>query len=326
MTKEDKGIVLGRFQPLHEGHEHLIKSALDKFNKVLVIIGSANQVRSPKNPYTYQERVAMISKRFYDNVESEALIFAPLNDYKYDEEKWVSDFIDTKRHFGMRDATLCVHFKQDNAYAKKICSKVYEVESHINLDATTIRQKLFECRSLPEEVMEDMMFYKKEKELFANYPFQETLQFNCADCVVLAHSCILLIKRKNAPGKGRWALPGGYKNSSESFQSTAIRELREETGLRGYVNLPEYIKDSKLYDAPNRGFGIPRVTRAFLFDLPADYPPVLLAGDDALEAKWFPIEKIASNLPLYDDHKDIIFDMLNRRTSVRELPAYKCVY
>ena len=42
---------------------------------------------------------------------------------------------------------------------------------------------------------------------------------------------VLLVKRKNYPSKGYWALPGGRVEYGESVTETVIREIKEETGL-----------------------------------------------------------------------------------------------
>ena len=44
---------------------------------------------------------------------------------------------------------------------------------------------------------------------------------------------VLLMKRKNHPCIGQWAIPGGFVNPNESLDEAAARELEEETGLRG---------------------------------------------------------------------------------------------
>lgn len=42
---------------------------------------------------------------------------------------------------------------------------------------------------------------------------------------------VLLLKRKNPPNAGKWALPGGLVELGETVQEAAVREIREETGL-----------------------------------------------------------------------------------------------
>jgi ADP-ribose pyrophosphatase YjhB (NUDIX family) len=57
--------------------------------------------------------------------------------------------------------------------------------------------------------------------------------------VLLCSDKILLEKRKNEPGKGKWSIPGGLVELGEEAEQTAIREVREETGLT--VEKPELI-------------------------------------------------------------------------------------
>ena len=55
-----KGLILGRFQPLHMGHLSLFESVIDDGNDLLICIGSSNENRTENNPYTSLERTRMI--------------------------------------------------------------------------------------------------------------------------------------------------------------------------------------------------------------------------------------------------------------------------
>ena len=67
------------------------------------------------------------------------------------------------------------------------------------------------------------------------YKYQYPHPAVAADCLVFGYNGnslkILLIRRKNDPYKGYWAVPGGFSNMDETIDETAKRELREETGL-----------------------------------------------------------------------------------------------
>jgi len=52
--------------------------------------------------------------------------------------------------------------------------------------------------------------------------------------IILNENKILLEKRKNAPSKGKWSVPGGLVELGERIEQAAIREVKEETGLDVY--------------------------------------------------------------------------------------------
>ena len=59
-AKFDVAVLIGRFQPFHNGHATLLAKALETADKVLVLLGSARAARNAKNPFIWEERAAMI--------------------------------------------------------------------------------------------------------------------------------------------------------------------------------------------------------------------------------------------------------------------------
>ncbi len=59
-----RGVYVGRFQPIHCGHISVVRWALERVDELLVVIGSAQDSYSPKNPFTASERAEMIRLAF----------------------------------------------------------------------------------------------------------------------------------------------------------------------------------------------------------------------------------------------------------------------
>ncbi|MCK4463661.1 MAG: NUDIX hydrolase [Candidatus Omnitrophica bacterium] len=71
-----------------------------------------------------------------------------------------------------------------------------------------------------------------------------------AVCVVKHREDKMLIARRNLkPGINKWALPGGFVESGESPETACLRELEEETGLKGKIKglIGVYIQKSRYY-------------------------------------------------------------------------------
>ncbi|MGB4343828.1 MAG: bifunctional nicotinamide-nucleotide adenylyltransferase/Nudix hydroxylase [Moraxellaceae bacterium] len=81
-------VFIGRFQPLHVGHLAVIHQALEQAEKVIVLVGSAWQPRSVRNPWSYSEREDMIRASIPVS-ESPRVLIAPLMDIPYNDEAWV---------------------------------------------------------------------------------------------------------------------------------------------------------------------------------------------------------------------------------------------
>lgn len=124
--------------------------------------------------------------------------------------------------------------------------------------------------------------------------------FVTVDAVIFKNSMdnchILLIKRKNDPFKGKWALPGGFVDESEDLPVAAKRELQEETGLT-----IDGMEQLGAFGTPGRD---PRHhTVSIAYTGFTDDSMEAVAADDADDAQWFSIKELP---PIAFDHADII--------------------
>lgn len=71
MTKKayELGILVGRFQVLHAGHEDMIKKALKVCDRVAVFVGSSQESGTEKNPFSYEMREKMLKTVFGSRLE-----------------------------------------------------------------------------------------------------------------------------------------------------------------------------------------------------------------------------------------------------------------
>lgn len=107
---------------------------------------------------------------------------------------------------------------------------------------------------------------------------------------------IVLVERRNPPLG--WALPGGFVDCGETVEQAAVRELAEETGLA--VQLTGMLG---VYSDPARD---PRMhTLSVTFVGTTTDPDALQAGDDAGDARFFPLDALPE---LAFDHAKIVSD------------------
>lgn len=98
---------------------------------------------------------------------------------------------------------------------------------------------------------------------------------------------VLLIKRKDEPFKGCWALPGGFVNENEALDRAAARELHEETGLTVH---PSKLEQLGAFGDPGRDPRGHTVTVAFVTFRATETS--INPGDDAIEAAWHPLRAL----------------------------------
>jgi bifunctional NMN adenylyltransferase/nudix hydrolase len=341
MNKEKTYIVFcGRFQPFHNAHLQTIKNALALADEVCIIVGSYRQTPTVKNPWTYEMRETMIRSCFTPQ-ENDRIKIAPMRDYLYNDNTWITSMYDIiAKMTNHSDNVKIIGHKKDESTEYLEFFPTWEWISQPNfggINATDIRVDLFthamikdSRHMLPECVTEHIYRWKAGNELFTNLiaefefvkkyrdswkvaPYPPTFVTSDAVCVKSGH--VLVIKRGMNPGKGLFALPGGFVNQDEFVEDAAIRELREETGKWMSVEkLRERIENKHVFDHPKRDPRGRCITHAFLFKLNDKGPlPLVKAEDDAAEALWMPFSDVIANEErFYADHAHIICYFINK--------------
>jgi 8-oxo-dGTP diphosphatase len=106
--------------------------------------------------------------------------------------------------------------------------------------------------------------------------------------VILDGGQILLEKRKNSPGKGKWAVPGGLVELGEEVEQAVIREVKEETGLEVYE--PRLVDVVNYVSLGEKGGVIYHyVILDYLVTVKSGNPK---AASDADALKWVPFSEV----------------------------------
>jgi len=336
----DVSVCIGRFQTFHNGQLALLRRALASAPRCIVVLGSAHQARTPKNPFTWEERAQMI-RLALDEGERQRVQFLPVRDY-YDQARWVG--VVRRGVAALAGATaatafvLVGHFKDATSqYLEDFPGWALDalpLQGHIDasglrdayfgnagsaLDATlaalvsqapaSTLEFLRAWAALPHfaQLAQEWAMLRRDKAGWAGAPYAPV--FVTVDAVVQCGGCVLLIRRGHAPGKGLLAVPGGFLEQRETVYQSALRELHEETGLRlPDAQAAQCLRGVHVFDHPDRSLRGRVITHAHWFDLGARALPTVRGGDDAATAQWVPIEALAA---LEDQFHDDHFHMLD---------------
>ncbi len=120
-------------------------------------------------------------------------------------------------------------------------------------------------------------------------------------CEIKAALKVLLIRRKLPPYSGQWALPGGFVQMEESVEAAAVRELREETGVKDV-----FLEQLYTFGAVERDPRDRVVSVAYYALINLQSHPVQ-AATDACDAQWFELSALSKiGLVLSFDHAEIL--------------------
>ncbi|WP_404474888.1 bifunctional nicotinamide-nucleotide adenylyltransferase/Nudix hydroxylase [Vreelandella venusta] len=338
-------VFIGRFQPPHLGHLAIIREALKQARQVIVLVGSAWQARSLRNPWHFDERQAMIRSGF-DDSDNQRLEITPLLDALYNDDVWVRDVQRKVRDLAapanarLPRIGLIGASRGQSSYYLSLFPQWESVSVPLveGISASQIRERLFRSlgstddylstgayHDLPpgvvkrvgsfckgdayHQLLEEQQLLDQYRQAWAQAPYPPI--FVTVNAVVVQSGHVLLVRRTAAPGKGLLALPGGFINPHERLLDACLRELRERLRLK----VPEPVlkgslRGQRLFDEPHRSWRGRTLAEAFYFALRPDQQlPRLKPVRGGDHARWVALADLKPE-SLFEDHFFIIQNFL----------------
>jgi 8-oxo-dGTP diphosphatase len=124
---------------------------------------------------------------------------------------------------------------------------------------------------------------------------------------------VLLVRRNEHPFKNRWALPGGFvrvsddrNDQGEDLDAAARRELEEETGLSKETAGHFFLEQVKTFGRPGRDPRMRVISVAYYALVRSSLVPLIRAGGDVSQTRWFSVAELPREQPLAFDHAEIL--------------------
>ena len=337
----DLAVLVGRFQPFHRAHLALLTRALALAPRVVVVIGSAFQARTPRNPFTWTERAEMI-RHALPEADRARLSVVPMRDY-YDAPRWVASVREAVASLTAGEdaprVALVGHFKDaTSSYLAAFPGWTLDAVDRLpGAGGKALRDALF--ASVPEdrhappaldaaltalvdqvppstlaflrawtalpffaELAGEWRMLERYKNAWRAAPYAPT--FVTVDAVLQCAGRVLLIRRGKAPGRGLLAVPGGFIEERETAWQSCLRELEEETHLKLLdETMRRALRSMAVFDHPDRSQRGRTITHAHHFDLGDRELPEVRADDDAAAVEWVPVADLAAMEDrFFDDH------------------------
>jgi bifunctional NMN adenylyltransferase/nudix hydrolase len=331
-------VYIGRFRPFHHAHYITARKALSENDELVIFVGSCGKPRDIKNPFVFSEIEVMIRLCFSEE-ENKSIKVIPLMDHMYDNLKWIAQVQKAAAENITGDiVTIYGHMKDSSSFYLSLFPEweFKDVGNVTDIHATEIRDLMFKRDNREanwhllsskvdkevylflkafrgtkefEKLDDEYEFIKMYRKSWEDAPYAPT--FVTVDAVVECMGYILMIKRKATPGKGLWALPGGFIGANEMIEDAVIRELKEETKIKVSRNFLKGCQVSKeIFDHPGRSLRGRTITHAYYYKLQQYELPEVKGADDAAEAKWFTLSEIQRmEGVIFEDHLDIICHM-----------------
>lgn len=343
-SNDKVGVVIGRFQPIHSGHVQIIQTALKENDRILLIIGSAKQAATYKNPWSDHDRVSMFTRCMEEGGplhSPKKIDFISIQDHPYSEGDiaWITEVrIKASSYISAGDnVTLYGCNKDDSTFYLKLFPEWKYLDTGLfsnGINATMVRQILFEEKniahlvdSLPKRVYDYVAniwarsdayhvlkneYEYNEKQRAMHKQIEELsghhIPYITVDGVVTyPGGKVLTLKRKNLPGLGLYSMPGGFIKAETLFDGV-IRIIAEKTGV--HVK-KDWCKAERTFDRAGRSLRGHTITHAFRFDIPEEVKIDMTKDRSRYQDQWIDIADLSLYSELFfEDHVHILQEMV----------------
>lgn len=145
-----RGILIGRMQPVHNGHMEVIKKILEEVDEIVIGIGSAQLSHEVKDPFTAGERVVMMTQALAEiDVDPSRYYIIPMQDINFNAI-WAS-------HVKMLTPPFSIVYSGNPLVKQLFAEEGYEVRQpplydRIHLSGTEVRRRILEDENWQELV------------------------------------------------------------------------------------------------------------------------------------------------------------------------------
>jgi bifunctional NMN adenylyltransferase/nudix hydrolase len=325
-------VIIGRFQPFHIGHLSLINKAQEEADKVLILIGSSKQLPDFKNPFSYEERLAMLRSTL---LEDDKRFIRPLPDEEHDAD-WIANVIGEVIAIEEDPTEVAIYTnpKDEEFYRKSFIFPV-ETLDEVPISATYVRESWYAdslwcveeyltekvCMFLDEHPDRERLATEwsttKSMKLIKEqgHPFENPME-PVSFAVIVQGTSMLVGRRGGTRGNGQLGLPGGYIESGETSLQGCMRETKEELGLdlhalimAGSAQCLAQAVEENMGDLGIRTIGI-----NYLFVLKPDLEvEVTVDGIETTDHEWLRVADVTlDNTLLFFNHNLVTKRLLSK--------------
>ena len=148
--ERERAILIGRMQPVHNGHVQVINKILEEVDEIIIGIGSAQLSHELKNPFTAGERILMMNQALADeNIDPSRYYIIPMEDINYNA-LWVS-------HVKLMTPSFSIVYSGNSLVKQLFYEEGFEVRQpplydRLNLSGTEVRKRMLEDSNWKELV------------------------------------------------------------------------------------------------------------------------------------------------------------------------------